>query len=81
MEEVGDGYEGFFIERQFDFGFLGYLKYPLQGIPVMNNFSGEFGLKLVDDPINDLDIKDEETIKAVRETQGMIKGILEEITE
>ncbi len=35
----------------------------------------------IDNWITDLDIKDEETIKAVRETNGMIQGILEEITE
>jgi uncharacterized protein (DUF302 family) len=35
----------------------------------------------IDNWINDLDIKDEKTIKAVDETHGMIKGILEEITE
>jgi hypothetical protein len=35
----------------------------------------------IDNWIGDLDIKDEAAIKAVRETQGMIKGILEELTE
>jgi uncharacterized protein (DUF302 family) len=35
----------------------------------------------IDNWILDLDIKDEKTIKEVRKTQGMIKGILEELTE
>ncbi|NOR56954.1 MAG: hypothetical protein GQ474_00345 [Sulfurimonas sp.] len=35
----------------------------------------------IDNWIGDLDIKDEEAVKAVRETQGMIKDILEELTE
>ncbi|WP_324172793.1 hypothetical protein [Sulfurimonas sp.] len=35
----------------------------------------------IDNWIGDLGIKDEATVKAVRETQDMIKGILEELTE
>ncbi|MEN8303074.1 MAG: hypothetical protein ABFQ64_03260 [Campylobacterota bacterium] len=35
----------------------------------------------IDNWIGDLDIKDEATVKAVRETQDMIKNILEELTE
>jgi len=35
----------------------------------------------IDNWIGDLDIKDEATVKAVRETQGMIKDILAELTE
>lgn len=35
----------------------------------------------IDNWIGDLDIKEEATIKAVRETQGMIKDILAELTE
>ena len=35
----------------------------------------------IDNWINDLGITDEKTVKAVRETHGMIKGILEELTE
>ena len=35
----------------------------------------------IDNWISDLDISDEETVKAVNETQGMIKDILAELTE
>ncbi len=35
----------------------------------------------IDNWIGDLDIKDEAAVKAVRDTQGMMKGILEELTE
>ncbi len=35
----------------------------------------------IDNWISDLDITDEETVKAVRETHGMVKTILEELTE
>ena len=35
----------------------------------------------IDNWISDLDISDEETVKAVRETHGMVKTILEELTE
>jgi len=35
----------------------------------------------IDNWIGDLDIKDTATLKAVRETQGMMTGILEELTE
>jgi len=35
----------------------------------------------IDNWISDLDITDEETVKAVRETHGMVKTIVEELTE
>ncbi len=35
----------------------------------------------IDNWISDLDISDEETVKAVRETHGMVKTIVEELTE
>ena len=39
------------------------------------------GFPSIDNWIDDLGITDEETIKEVRKTQGMIQGILEELTE
>jgi len=43
--------------------------------------SAHIAFPSIDNWIIDLDISDEETVKAVRETHGMVKTILEELTE